>query len=53
MLNGKSEAYCKLCKCHLRAHHSDLVAHKNSDKHRGKEQALNRRAQSSILQHGE
>lgn len=48
VLNGKQEAYCKLCKCHLRAHHSDLIAHKKSNKHCEKEQVLDRKTQSSM-----
>ncbi|XP_036138318.1 uncharacterized protein LOC118644270 [Monomorium pharaonis] len=52
VLNGKPEAYCKLCKCHLRAHHSDFITHQKSNKHCEKEKALDRRVQFSLPQHG-
>ncbi|XP_036149417.1 uncharacterized protein LOC118647840 isoform X2 [Monomorium pharaonis] len=51
VLNGKPEAYCKLCKCHLRAHHSDFITHQKSNKHREKEKALDRRVQFSLPQY--
>lgn len=50
---GKPGAYCKLCKTHIRAHHSDLLVHKNSAKHKTKEQSLNRSKQSDIHTFGE
>jgi hypothetical protein len=30
----ESKAYCKHCKCEVRAHRSDLISHGSTDKHR-------------------
>jgi len=45
---GKPGAFCKLCKTHIRALHRDLLVHKNSFKHKTKEQSLNRSKQSDM-----
>lgn len=31
---GKPEAYCKYCRCHLRAHFSDIISHSKTNKHK-------------------
>ncbi|XP_051170499.1 uncharacterized protein LOC127287550 [Leptopilina boulardi] len=46
--NGKPEAFCKLCNCHIRAHHGDLIAHSKRVKHVEREKALNRKQQKRL-----
>lgn len=34
--NDDRKAFCKYCKCEVRAHHGDLVAHAATEKHKKK-----------------
>jgi len=52
VLNGKPEAYCKLCMVHIRAHHSNLLLHASRQKHEDKEAALDRSKQKDLNRHG-
>ncbi|KAK3909733.1 Zinc finger protein 862 [Frankliniella fusca] len=49
---GKSEAYCHLCKTCIRPHKSDLIAHKDCATHRRNEKALPGRAQPQLEHFG-
>ncbi|KAK3929511.1 Zinc finger MYM-type protein 1, partial [Frankliniella fusca] len=48
VLNGKGEAFCKLCQVNLRAHRNDLIKHTTRSKHVEKMKSLNRNTQPSL-----
>ncbi|KAK3924462.1 Zinc finger MYM-type protein 1 [Frankliniella fusca] len=48
IMNGKGEAYCKVCCVNLRAQHADLLKHAKREKHISKMQSLNRNVQPSL-----
>lgn len=52
VMNGKREAFCKYCHTYLRPHHTDLVNHAGTNKHKNKVVARNRRLQSALQNHG-
>ena len=51
-MTGLPQAFCKLCKCHLRAHHHDLLVHAKTQKHIAKENSLKRNERSALDDHG-
>lgn len=53
VLDGKGEAYCKVCKVHLRAHKGDLEKHATTvTRHKEKMAAFNRAKQPSLEKFG-
>lgn len=48
VINGKPEAYCKVCKCFIRAQKNDLVTHAKSRKHTTKVDSFDRSRQKDL-----
>ncbi|XP_043471984.1 uncharacterized protein LOC122504801 [Leptopilina heterotoma] len=48
ILNGKTEAFCKLCKVHLRAHKNDLIRHASRPVHLQNEKSFDKRQQPNL-----
>lgn len=50
--NDNKEAYCKICKVVLRAHHADLINHSNTVKHKQKANSFKEQIQPKLNSYG-